>query len=1339
MATVTAPARAHKVAESQTRVQHPLRRLSTYIRTYVTAEVATALCLYLVVGFWVGLALDYGAFWLFGFDFAQEWPRWPRIMILGLALAGVLCLVEFQVHRRVFKTLAKASESHKSPVPLMLEIAAAIGFAVLALLPLLLVPARIGEADDATQAASGATLGVVFLLDLLAITGGILLTVPAALRRLRVGTGLAWTIGGTAAGLGVAVFGLYTLSIVLDSGTPAARLLAAGAWTVLLLGVAGLTMVARRRQILAFGMLLPLAVFWAMLIPGWVVALVLGFMLSYNLLRLVGLRWQIALAAAPLPLLYLFLWAYAGLWLDTHFLGDWEPWVVGFAVAGLLLVLVVAMVARRLLYDFSPASLALLLERRFPDVLGDRLITAVELADVKKSARYGYSREMIEQTIIEAAERVDKVPVGEVFRWGRLFMQVLVIGILSAGAYLLVGGTASAFEALDHRPVSLAGYHRLNENSAYWFERNILLQNVLWPRRAYLELVGFPESGEKRVPQGTAEMTVRVRALKWVVADRSAPEGWRALTWNDQQHKDLESLLGTEPPALPKRWIDRRTQVWTVDEVDLELSRPETDTLFAIHELVANKDQLLKNEQITMGMVDGREQLVFINDIKDPKNRQPLTWAKVRSVLGEDKVPALPPSWFNGSDDARIDQVEAKLAEYDVPYLAHLKKDVLQRLGEIAESGEHKNSFRRLIIPSRVLLSSWGRDTRDYSWLDKLGESNEYEGKFKQLKESFTFRVRGEDYSTRAFKVVVVPPPSLLTLLNEAEHPAYLYYRIPEGATAEEFKKFRQKIVGRLAPVSGAETRLDVPAGSNLTLTATADKDLTEVGIEPAPKAEVRVNAPVVQIDYRRFQVRLENIRTQLDFYFAFTDTDGVHNRRRIVVTPVEDREPEPAVGVEVVRKTNQGYMVTPVARIPFGGKISDDRGLDKVEFSFLATRLDASSEAAERFLELLAPLYQLSGGIDQSMAAAGRFLERARAAGKEKPKEESPGLRSEPMIGFKERLASKRRNETLPLEELRPRLHRPGDPHMKEGQKGYDKEKVLAHLLNEYNVDAKNPADGFDLQPLGLQVADPAQERQPRYRVQVWVDAVDTDVETGPHRARSKESFVFLVVSENELLVEMAREQETLHIRLDDATEVLRKALVKMDQAVLDLKPDGLKADDLPKGALPANIEQQLDKSRETVNEIKEAFDRLIEEAKVNRVRKDYVEKLEKTIAEPLDAIGKTAFPQAKDAMGKFRETLDDNSLALPQKIDASRKSAANARDQLQALIDQLKNVLEGMERVADINALIKQIRAIEEDNNRQRDVMAKLQKQLRDAITNKLFGDEDKPEEKKKPDEKK
>jgi hypothetical protein len=860
-------------------------------------------------------------------------------------------------------------------------------------------------------------------------------------------------------------------------------------------------------------------------------------------------------------------------------------------------------------------------------------------------------------------------------------------------------------------------------------------------------VLDFPGSGEKRVPQGTAEVSVRVRALKWVLADRSVAGGWRAVAWTDLPREDL---LGTAPPELPAKWLERRPLGdWTVDLVDLRASRPDMDTLFAIQDIVAARDQLLKHEQVSMGKVDGREQLV-IKDPANPQNIQPLTWNDLQKFSEIKELPKLPATWYPGVENVSLLQVETKLAELEVPFLQKVKTAVLDPLNQLADSGEHKNSFRRLVIPQKVRLSSWGRDTRDEAWLDKLGDSNEYEGKFKQLKESIRFRAYGEDFATKSYSIVVVPPPALERLVNEAEHPAYLYYRIPQGASVAEFKTFRQKIVARQAAVSGAETRLDVPAGSNLTLTAAADKDLDAVVIEPAPKAEVRVNVPVTMLDARHFQVRLENIRAPLDFYFSFTDTDGVHGRRRMVITPLEDREPEPGVGVEVVRKTNQGYMVTPYARIPFSGRITDDHGLEEAGFTYAQTRLDASSQAAEQLLDLLAPLYQFSGGIDQSMAAAVRFVEKARAAGKEKPKEENPGLKYTAMPGFTETVARYRRIETAPLAELRQRLQDRRDPDMKdprdpklpadERKKAEEefKQKFLLRLFRDYNLEPKE--DVLDLEPLLPQVADPNKEKQGKYRVQVWVDAVDTDIETGPHRTRSKESFVFLVVPENDLLLEMARDQETQHIRLEDTTEGLRKALVKMDQANIDLKSSNLKAEDLPRSALPANFEQLLDKSQEATREVKEAFEKLIEEARVNRVRATgYVARLQGTVQKPLEEIGSKWFPQAKDAMTKFRETLDNNNLDLAQKVEAAKQDGANARDRLNELIEHLNAVLNAMDQIKGFNDVIKSIRAIEEENTRQHEIMHQVQEDIKKRLLQGLDLFEGTKPEDKKPEDKK
>ena len=100
----------------------------------------------------------------------------------------------------------------------------------------------------------------------------------------------------------------------------------------------------------------------------------------------------------------------------------------------------------RLAREFRDDALALVLERRFPKELGDRLITAVEMADPKLSEKYGYSQIMLDRTIREAAERVEKLPVHEVFNWARLRWHLFWAGLVSVGVYLLVmiAGCATA-------------------------------------------------------------------------------------------------------------------------------------------------------------------------------------------------------------------------------------------------------------------------------------------------------------------------------------------------------------------------------------------------------------------------------------------------------------------------------------------------------------------------------------------------------------------------------------------------------------------------------------------------------------------------------------------------------------------------------------------------------------------------------------------------------------------------------------------------------------------------------------------------------------------------------
>src|SRR6185437_10639720 len=131
---------------------------------------------------------------------------------------------------------------------------------------------------------------------------------------------------------------------------------------------------------------------------------------------------------------------------------DAPAWLRGAALvvaAALLAGIVIFRIVVRLNKELSYPALALVLERKFPKVLGDRLITAVELADVEHQARYGYSAAMIQRTIDEARDRVGTVPVNDVFNWRRLrrmgaLVAVILLGTIVAGYAAFVISTETA-------------------------------------------------------------------------------------------------------------------------------------------------------------------------------------------------------------------------------------------------------------------------------------------------------------------------------------------------------------------------------------------------------------------------------------------------------------------------------------------------------------------------------------------------------------------------------------------------------------------------------------------------------------------------------------------------------------------------------------------------------------------------------------------------------------------------------------------------------------------------------------------------------------------------------
>ncbi|MBN1910622.1 MAG: hypothetical protein JW818_12830 [Pirellulales bacterium] len=149
---------------------------------------------------------------------------------------------------------------------------------------------------------------------------------------------------------------------------------------------------------------------------------------------------------------------------------------VAIAVGGVILKLVIG----RLRVPLADSSMALLLERRFPE-LGDSLLTAVELAG-HPAEDEGFSEAMLEHTSHDADQRIGLVRVGAVFD-----PVPLRRGLMGAAGMIL---SISLFAVMVHGGFSI------------WAKRCLMLSQELWPRQTRLEVAGFP-NGVAKVARGS--------------------------------------------------------------------------------------------------------------------------------------------------------------------------------------------------------------------------------------------------------------------------------------------------------------------------------------------------------------------------------------------------------------------------------------------------------------------------------------------------------------------------------------------------------------------------------------------------------------------------------------------------------------------------------------------------------------------------------------------------------------------------------------------------------------------------------------------------------------------
>jgi hypothetical protein len=772
---------------------------------------------------------------------------------------------------------------------------------------------------------------------------------------------------------------------------------------------------------------------------------------------------------------------------------DWvldAPWwfrLVALVLALVLLAGIVTLrIVRRLTKELSYPALALVLERRFPKVLGDRLITAVELADVEGQSRYGYSREMIAQTIDEARERVGTVPVNDVFNWRRLRVLALTAAGLVAGV-ILVGFAAHAAATRTVDPYRFAW--RMAHVGGTFVERNVFLQDTPWPRRAHLELVGFP-GDELRIGKDAPNPVIQAKAFRWVVADRTAPMGWRPMTWGDVS----EELIGGPVPALPVKGFRAADEggVFAGDPDGWPLDRVER---FGVNDAATRAKlgaALHPDEYIALQNGFDR---VF--RALEEKAADPSMGRRLRKLDVPEKVNL---AYGGPSKSGDVTLSPQQNQEFAAPV-----SDLKESVQFVVRAEDFRTGPRTITLVPPPMFTRLVRTEYQPAYLHHAPPQDEGYPALRGLRQRMADRPLS---LTGDRSVIPVPSGTELVLTATADTDLTAAYLQPK--------------VGILpGAIPGSAALVPVPVGD--------DKRTVTVEFRGDYRFAASRTIDHVYVDADGW-LTVEPVTTTpvVEFDLVVEQADGVRARRQILVQVQDDQPPVVEIAAEGIRKVGNVYYVTPRAKIPFNPEsfIRDDHGLSKVAYEFTYWPEDSEIGRAMRAQLLARPFLYPPGpasvpGVVAPAYHAVKFRDLDKgdnrqngSFGLSRYEEQKAELRRETRQVFEQRLAA-------PFEE------------------------TAAVVVKK--VELKSPdRDFFDVEVLKL-LAD-VSEVQPRYRLDLNVVATDANYDTGPKTAQGAEPIRLLIVSEGDLLTEINKEEETFAVRLDEALAKLAGAKKKWE-----------------------------------------------------------------------------------------------------------------------------------------------------------------------------------------------
>lgn len=921
------------------------------------------------------------------------------------------------------------------------------------------------------------------------------------------------------------------------------------------------------------------------------------------------------------------------------------------AAAGLLGGIFVFRIARRVLVEFSHGALALVLERKFPKLLGDRLITAVELSDHDHAAKLGYSLAMIRRTVDEAREKVAQVPVNEVFNWRRLRVLAVVL-VAWVGGLVALAFAAHAASAGQFQPAHAAwkGYHV----ATIIAERDLALMDTPWPRRALLELRSTKGTG----PLGDTGIRVRtgdspklkVKAYQWVIADRTNVNGWRPLMWADV----TESLVGVPVPELPN------TTALAAD--------PDGRTVDAVLEDQGTRAAL----STAMGERYGQLSAVF--DKLEEIAAMPSSGRTLRKLDKPTEVRFK----YVGVQTAGDGELKSEGVDEFAGEVSGLKEDVLFTV----RAEDFYTPERGITLVPPPSLMTLTKEEYQPAYLhyasplvpDPNDPAKMVVGGWKEL-AGLRQRVPDEKLSVTGDRTVfVVPVGSELVIHGLTEQPITEAYAIPKRGRVPG---------GKVKIVDGKELRSDepvpLPVGTQVVAEKEGDAGVPRGGFSIAFKGADRLTDVV-------------------EFDLDLVNADGIHLAKawQVQVQVTEDQAPVVEVMPEFIRKVGKEFWVTTKAKIPFNpeSSIRDDSGLSKVAY---AMTYEPKEAFLVRGLQLAAfaktaVVPAVGGELAQLSIATGAYAFLVASDDANARKEASF-----PMGQFAARggLNDGLKRETL--ETIKSRLNNPAAGAKPELIKRIElKTEARMGFTRPDGIEEKYgwkvSGDYFDVGALTALQAAPG-DVQPRYEVTLAVEATDANFDTGPRVGRS-EPISLLVVSESDLLVKIGEDVEKLRVKLDETIKKLDGARVKYEfvrsKAERQL-PDELEAVKIRS----KDAWQDVVKARDAIQQVAREFHRLERECIYNVVSEksiafygEFANRLERALGENPTVVSDTeerslnerqprsTFPVVDRVMGTAQNEFDQGRYVDPGVVVTAYLELGKLHDELVKIRDLLGEV---------------------------------------------------------------